>query len=460
MAKNKKRKKAAETLRKKVENAKRIMPDADEYMAAARRILNFLEGSAAALDVLTKKQKKDLFSIVVVQPHCTAEPGRDVPRQFVRYIQDSIIKHMSWEYFDTATGLTLKDLMTAGMTMNNVFNEELFRSGLSPMQLETVDRVNALFEESRILYKMFDKLMLYAKIILVMLSQPNFRIYGFSSAKYYRLSQERRSLRLNIVVTSHECQSIRFNYHNRERTAFRIAHGKFLNTPYVGAKIQMSRIYPGIENDRTLNVYIQSHAIHRFKERIDTIDPYVRNEYFAFSLFAHQQVSKGPDGSQFIECITPAPEGERLMGYFTFTIDGDNLLVLTILPILCRSTKEGRLLSDRLGLSDEDMKYLGMDRLSFFYDVEIERIPALKSILFDELHLEYIREIYNFYRKEKDGFDEKKTLFVENFFRKMDEHKAAVSRSTIPEDGELIFEDGELTPENLTGEDVSGSMEA
>ncbi|MDR0686325.1 MAG: hypothetical protein LBF79_02540 [Dysgonamonadaceae bacterium] len=425
MAKNRKRKKAAETLRKKSANEKRLKPDADEYMATAKRLLISLEGSAAAFDVFTKKQKQDIFRLFVVPPHCTAEPGRDVPRHFVRYIQDSLLRHLNTEYFDRDMGLTLMDVITVGTTMSMIFNEKRFRACLSPLQMETVDRINGIFEERKVIFDAFNNLMQFSKIILVMLSQPNFRVYGFSSTDYDLVSLGRRSMRLNIVVTSHPCQSVRFSYHNRERISFRIAAGQFLTTPYTAATIRMSAIYPNIESDRVLNIYIQPHAIHRFKERIDTIDPFVRNEYFFFSLFYFQHVTHGPDGSQFIECMTPTERGEKCMGYFTFTIDGDNLHILTILPILCRSTPQGRVLSDRLGLSDSDMIYLGMDKLSFFYNVDIGRIPQLKRVLFDELHLEYIRGIYNFYRSDADGFDEKKTLFVESFFRKMEEHSAA-----------------------------------
>ncbi|MDR0757216.1 MAG: hypothetical protein LBF85_05145, partial [Tannerella sp.] len=225
-------------------------------------------------------------------------------------------------------------------------------------------------------------------------------------------------------ITTHESQSLRFKYHNKERTAFRIATGQFMDTPYMGATISIKKIFPGVEHDRMLNIYIQSHAIHRFKERIDTLYPILRNEFFVLSLMIVQRVVRAPNGMQLIACIMPSEAGEKTIAYFAFTIDGDNLLVLTLLPLLSRNVPEGRVLYERLHLSSEDMKYLGMDKLSFFYEVDIAQIPILRQVLYDELHLEYIRTTYNSFRSKNDPFNKKKTLFVKNFFQKLEEQPA------------------------------------
>jgi hypothetical protein len=111
----------------------------------------------------------------------------------------------------------------------------------------------------------------------------------------------------------------------------------------------------------------------------------------------------------------------RTVGYFAFTIDGNNLLVLTFLPMLSHRVPEGHRLCERLHLSQEDVKYLGMDKLSFFYDVDIEQIPILKEILFDELHLEPIRFLYSTVRSKGEPFNEKRTSFVKKFFQQLEE---------------------------------------
>jgi hypothetical protein len=242
-----------------------------------------------------------------------------------------------------------------------------------------------------------------------------------------------------VRITTHESQPLRFRYRNRERTAFRVALGQYTDLPYRGGVIPMSKIFPGIEHDRMLNIYIQSHAIHRFKERINTLYPIMRNQFFVLSLIIVQRMVRDPNGMQLIACIMPTETGERIIGYFAFTINGDNLLVLTLLPLLSRSVPEGRVLYDRLHLSVEDLKYLGMDKLSFFYDVDIEQIPVLKQILYDELHLDYIRTLHNSFRPNNDSFNEKKTLFVKNFFQKLEERLPESDDSSDVEDNDELW---------------------
>jgi hypothetical protein len=121
--------------------------------------------------------------------------------------------------------------------------------------------------------------------------------------------------------------------------------------------------------------------------------------------------------------LTMPDESEigKVLGYFAFTIDGENLLILTFLPLLSERTPEGHLLNERLHLSSEDLKYLGMDKLSFFFDVDIQQIPLLKQVLYDELHLDYIRTLYSTNRPIDGPFNEKRTSFVKNFFQKLED---------------------------------------
>jgi hypothetical protein len=304
-----------------------------------------------------------------------------------------------------------------------IFGIDTFLDSLPPKQREEIERICAIFDSQNIFERIYDIVENQIKLTLWLLSQPNFRIYGQTPAEA-RNSANMANFQQVVCITTHECQSLRFKYRNKERTAFRIAIGEYADTPYTGAVIAMSKIFPGIKHDRWLDIYIQSHAIQRFKERIDTLYPIMRNEIFVMSFMLVQRVVPGPDETQYIACIMPTENGEVTIGYFAFTIDGNNLLVLTLLPLLSNSVPEGRVLRDRLRLSTEDLKYLGMDKLSFFYDVDIEQIPMLKQVLFDELHLDYIRRsIYNSFRPKNTPFNEKKTLLVKNFFQKLEEQQ-------------------------------------
>ncbi|MDR0697716.1 MAG: hypothetical protein LBG28_00635 [Tannerella sp.] len=425
MATNKKRKKTQTQHRDSAILVKNTKTYLDACYTTARRIFRVMGEDAAAFDTFTKRQKLIMFQVQVIPPRIRAMPGHSVPRAYLRYIQEELIAYLKREYFDREAGLTWMNLATTGQILEMLFSLDSFMNKLEAPQLEVVERMNRAFRKRSLKAEIQEMISIQIKSSLMMLSQPNFRIYGQCISQYLQSPVDKYTLQTIVHIITHECRSLRFNYHNRERKAFRVAIGQFMDVPYIGATIAMSKIYPNIEHDRRLNIYIQSHAIHRFKERIDTFYPIMRNQFFVISLMMAQKVVRGASGLQLIACIAPVDGGEYTLGYFAFTIDNDNLLVLTLLPLLSESVPEGRILCERLHLSIGDLNYLGMDKLSFFYDVDIEQIPALKRVLFDELHLDYIRrEVHNSFRPPNSPFDEKKTLFVKNFFQKFEEQPA------------------------------------
>ncbi|MDR1582199.1 MAG: hypothetical protein LBS55_02900 [Prevotellaceae bacterium] len=422
MAKNKKKKKVHTTHQRSAMQGKHSKTYLETCYAAARRIFRAVGEDESTFNIFTKRQKQDMFRIIVAPPRIAIMQGHKVPRQYVRYVQEELVTYLKRSYFDEDAGATWMDMVTIGQSLLLVFSLDSFVNNLSPPQLEVVKRLNSIFESEDLFVRIQVAMANRIKITLLLLSQPNFRIYGQSSS-LPRQSSTKIGFQQIVQITTHESQSLRFKYRNKERTAFRVATGQFMSTPCTGATIAMSKIFPNIEHDRQLNIYIQSHAIHRFKERIDTLYPIMRNEFFVLSLMIVQQVVRGPNGRQYIACIMPSENGEKIIGYFAFTIDGDNLLVLTLLPLLSYNVPEGRILYNRLHLSSEDLKYLNMDKLSFFYEIDIEQIPILKQVLYDELHLDYVRTVYNSFRSKNDPFNEKKTLFVKNFFQKLEERQ-------------------------------------
>jgi hypothetical protein len=416
----KKKKKKAPATPRKIMTLKQSKSYLDSCYSVARRILQALGEEESAFDMFTKRQKQDMFRVIVSPPRITVMPGHKVPKQYLRYVQEELILYMKQMYFDAELGVTWLDLIIVGQSMLLIFAVDDFVATLSPPQREMVERLHIRFETD-IFIQIQEMISKQIKMSLMLISQPNFRIYGQDLGGQHIMTSK-TGFQQVVRITTHDCQSLRFKYRHVERTAYRVAMGQYMEVPYMGATIPMSKIFPGVEHDRLLNIYIQSHAIHRFKERIDTVHPIMRNEFFVLSLMLVQRVVRGANGLQYIACIMPVAGGEKTIGYFAFTIDGDNLLVLTLLPILSRDVPEGRFLYERLHLSHADMKYLGMDKLSFFYEIDIEQIPILKQVLYDELHLDYIRTVYNSFRSKNDPFNEKKTLFVKNFFRKLEEH--------------------------------------
>ncbi|MDR1865523.1 MAG: hypothetical protein LBR08_08130 [Bacteroidales bacterium] len=396
----------------------------DQCYAVVRKMLRHAGLDPGLLDGLTKRQKQDLCRFGMEYPRVRPEPGHSVPRQYVRYTQNTLVHQLNTRFFDESLGLTHKDMCIYGLSFIYAVQETCEKQTFPPPQHEIIARLDAAFTEQDMVRKTYMYIIGCIKQSLWLFSQPNFRVYGFTM-EVKAVHAPWMSICISIV--EHKCRTRHFSCHNERHTGYLLAMGQSLGEEYRPATISLKKIYPNAKRDRQLNIYIQAHAIHRFKERINTVFPIMRNQFFLISLMLEQQVVQGAGGHPLIACITPNRE---IIGYFAFTIENDNLFVLTLLPLLSPDVPEGSVCCERLNITTEDMKYLGMDKLSFFYDVDFDRIPVLKKVLIEELGLGYIRNIYHSFKSDRD-FDEKKTLFVKNFFRNLEEPPVEL---TVPDE--------------------------
>ncbi|MDR1645829.1 MAG: hypothetical protein LBS05_08425 [Tannerellaceae bacterium] len=423
MAKNKKRKKAQKAPPAPQSGYKHSQAYMEACYATAKRIIRAIDGDEKLLDAFTKRQKQDLFCVTVTPPYVAAMQGHKVPRSFLDYIQGSVTMCLKRDIFDEELGVTWMEIMTVGQCLEMMLNAIVKGNRLPPPQDDVARQLLATLKESEITMKGQMMIAETIRISLMSLSQPNFRIYGLAQIRPEVLVG-RALVHHWEYITTHECQSMRFTYYGKEHLAYRVLQGPMGETSCTGATIAMSKLFPDVDNDRKLDIYIQSHALHRLKERIDTLHAVVRNQSILLSLMYVQKVIRGADGRLYIAYVMPQGPYERTLGYFAFTIDGDNLIVLTFLPMFNERMPEGEHLRKRLRFSQEDLRHLGMDKLSFFYDVDIKQIPLLKQILFDELHLEDVRKVYSTSYTKSDPFNDKRTSFVKNFFAKVEERLA------------------------------------
>jgi len=372
-------------------------------------------------DAFTKKQKMLIIQIVEAVPHIRAEKGK-VPRPYLRNIQTGIYNFMKTHYFDEVVGLTFMDLAVYGMPAMALINKniERFPNG----QKEQLQSMIDAFNKDDILNRGMDTVLVELIMLLNEYSKINFRTYGFSS------TWESKPLRFIIELTSMDNSPVYFTHQNVRRMAYQILAGRthlYDNTYII---IRLRKLFPFKLSNKNLPMYIQSHALQRFKERVDIIDPKERNMIIFSALAATQRVVKY-GGNNLIACdiinvagithFADVPDINSIssvpIGYFGTLVKDDNLYILTFLPLVGSNTPEGDKLQRILHLNVEDIKYLGMDKLSFFFRVDFDRIPVLKNAL---IKSGIWKTVDFFIQKLGDtqDIDEKKTLFVKNFFEK------------------------------------------
>jgi hypothetical protein len=259
---------------------------------------------------------------------------------------------------------------------------------------------------------------------VMMISKVNFRIYGYD----WKIESQKGKdyISSTVLISSEEPKMIRFTYKDKERTAFRIRAGRNITLPAYDAIIDRWFIHHREEYPFVyLDIFIQSHALQRTKERIDIIPAHQKNYYVMEPLLYMHRVSYAPSGRPLLECYTK--DGDKIVrfGYFPFVIQKRRLIVLTFLPLVSEDVWEGDLLRRELGLQKEDTKFLEMDKLSFFLTVDFEQIPMLKRAL----ERSGIWNLVQYAAKRPDmqfPINRQKTLLVKKFFERKAEYESTI----------------------------------
>jgi len=375
----------------------------DRALVAVRKLFEFLGCDPGLVDSFTKKQKQLILQVETAVPHISVEKNK-VPRQYVRNIQSEIFNAMK-ENFDEATELTYMELVVYGIP--TVIFILRYIDHFNDKQKEQIELMQTAFSKFDFLNEGLNEIFLTVQFMTDTYSQINFRTYGFS------YNWDVVPFRLAIELTANENKPIYFMHQNVRRMAYRVLIGKNHQYQDSYAIIMLNKLFPHLKSDKKIPIYVQSHAIHRFKERADIIDPQYRNMLIYLALTTSQRVVKSSSGFLLACDLDPGFP----IGYFTTMLQNDNLYVLTFLPLVANVTPEGEKLQKILSLTVEDIKFLGMDKLTFFLSVDFDQIPVLKNALIESgiwQTVEYLSENIEDIQK----ISQKRTLFVKDFFEK------------------------------------------
>jgi hypothetical protein len=395
----------------------------------ARRIMQHLEFDPDLFDIFSKKQKIQLLRMCLETPTMKSEKERTVPRHYIRVFRENFIYRMKNHDYDHSTcGLSLYDMATFGIPFCLYLSIMLKKGefGEGP-QKELAQKMHAKIEEKNFTDNDYFT-WIYDQIHtdVGMLSQPNFRLYGY----YFQWRNQKHPaaferLRLTIYITSTESSHKHFEHNGTKRIAYLIRHVDDAVTIGHTERVERREIHPnGINGDFGFNLYIQSHALHRFKERLNAVSPQQRNVLLFLFLVDHRKVVQTAKGPMFACTFRGS-----LMGYFPFFIQGDDLVVSTFLPVVNNHTAEGKKFFDTFGFTKDDIAHIGMDKQQFYLQVDFNQIPALKQALQDA-GLGHVKEhavqfFLNIKEPTKVVIDQQRTQFVAGFFKKWEEWKRA-----------------------------------
>ena len=373
------------------------------------------------MDVFTKRQKENLFLVCYESPIVKPDKENTVPRRYIKTIHADLYQYMKTHFWGNPENqITYMELAIYGFSflfnVSYMNNNNKFTPGTP--QEEAARRIGEKFDRYEIYETAFKDVLQHIWFRTRSYSKVNFRFYGF---KYnWENVPGSIDLKITIRITAQDSETKKFTINNVERKAFRIlvpANGIYGSTE---AFVWRKRIFNNAKDGDRLNIYIQSHVLHRIKERLDTFDPSVMNILIQFAFYEGLQVVKNGNQTLF-SCML---QYNRPIGYFAFTVQGDDIVINTFIPLVSEFTPEGKKLHELLSISREEIIFLGMDKISFFAKVDFEQIPVLKQALIDsdiwqtKLGLDGIYDGRTASEKSNTLIDEQKTMFVKNFFDK------------------------------------------
>jgi len=224
--------------------------------------------------------------------------------------------------------------------------------------------------------------------MLTRLSNPAQKYYG----AYIRLApfyKEKPKLEFICDIFGFHAQKCMVSINGCKRPAYRLAK------PFDSAKTPVAWIsadasllgefYKG--SKKALEVFIQSHALTRMKERLDLLD----QEAINYALWENTHTI-----SQFVSyhgyLLLPFKVFDVKIGYMVANVTDDKLLFRTFLFITHNSSPEGVRLRKLTGLGKEDITYWKIDRLSTFVKLKEENYPGLIE-LFCKAGLEQLMDL-------------------------------------------------------------------
>ncbi|WP_320053616.1 hypothetical protein [uncultured Acetobacteroides sp.] len=240
---------------------------------------------------------------------------------------------------------------------------------------EKVDTFVAFMESS--LQEIESDLSYHKQMIGWISSTPDKVLYVFSLN--VESSNSNKNKTINESWTSKYCVSYEavpvpsrtFTVEGSRRIGFR--YGFPLNDDRENLWLTLPARLFGITEQEMLEVYIQTHALNRIVERIDTILFGMAFAICTLELKAKPNVRKVGSNSFLIDVVVC----NLKLGYFVACIIDGVVLIKTFLFVTSSSTPEGNKLDTLTGLKKMDKQFLGIDKLSTYLALDVNKSPEL-----------------------------------------------------------------------------------
>jgi len=360
----------------------------NEFMRKLKSIVNCICGediySLLPAKILDRIYKFRFHSLMIVPAAGNRVPIKSLDTQ--KYVLSKFLKKEFLDLPRYGLKVLLDDFMTVGLTvfaMCHTIDENDF-----PNAAKVRSALLNYCEDDEPFSLMHQRLFSLLNAIIGSVCTIETGFYWFN---YETKLAEKGKFGMNNIVEAYlqQSETIRIKINETVRPVIRLGWAKpFEGIDWIMLKPSTLNIKNTL-NDEPMKVYIQSHALLRLAERINSIETSMA-QYNMYTSFLNAKVCYDNFHNLMIEYRIFGIKA----GYFRIDIVEKVVVVRTFLFLTQSSTPEGRLLLKNAGLQKLDTNYLAIDKLSSFMSSDISNNENIKKI-FENSGCQCLLSLYN-----------------------------------------------------------------
>ena len=399
----------------------------DEYVRVVHKIMIMAGIDPCEFDVLTKRTKLDMMMMKLTPYHIVAAKDSKVPRAYIRFFNHIMgIYEKKTFYGDPKFNVRFLDYVTYGMSfifaLRNHDGREKILSDDQHDRLDKIKEVLIKYVDDNDKDHFFIRTNEAMRLVLMYVSMPNYRYY--TSEETGEIDYQKCRMLNLIKVSSFEPEKKYFKVKGEKHSSYQLWHYNLvseINDPNpekteIPATLMEEddfdtalELMKKMETIVKLPVYVQNHALHRIRQRLDCMDNSYVNTVFSLSFMLPKFITAS-NGQRMIRAIDLSG---KPVGYFPFLKQDGAILLLSFLPLSSPITPEGSVLYKELGIKIDDSKYIGLDKLSFYISTDFDTVPKLKQAL-QKANMWHLTEIEPNEKSERREDQILKHFFTEN----------------------------------------------
>jgi hypothetical protein len=295
-----------------------------------------------------------------------------------REITSMFLKNICIAFGSDDQRIYLHDYYTAGHTFMAHFNDidESSFDGAGELKAVAKEFESYMLEEDNPFTRELARLI---HGLLFLTSRPDRHIYSIRMG-FFRLYSggNMTGLSVCLYVSSQQPVKRQVILEKKKRVAFRVGVPDYPGENVAWVTFPRNFLLSGFSQKHgQLDLYIQSHALHRFDERTRGLGTDGSLRLSLNHSLEDPAVVEYKDGSGLLAFT----HEEKRFGYFLFTLLDDMLLLRTFLFLTNTGTPEGKKLDKLLGIRKIDKQYLELDTAYAFMNTDLLNSPWLCDLL-------------------------------------------------------------------------------